>query len=51
VAKADANREIGVILFIGVFIVKNHMRRFFMKLKVKNCAQAVGELTLLKNHG
>lgn len=44
VASGKTNAEIGNILKIRGFTVKNHMRRIFKKLDVSNRAQTVGKL-------
>jgi len=41
VRKGKTNQEIGIILNISVFTVKNHLQRVFRKLNVLNRAQAV----------
>jgi transcriptional regulator EpsA len=41
VRKGKTNQEIGMILNISVFTVKNHLQRVFKKLDVLNRAQAV----------
>lgn len=41
VRKGKTNQEIGMILNISVFTVKNHLQRVFRKLDVLNRAQAV----------
>jgi transcriptional regulator EpsA len=41
VRKGKTNQEIGMILSISVFTVKNHLQRVFRKLNVLNRAQAV----------
>jgi DNA-binding CsgD family transcriptional regulator len=38
------NSEIGSILNISEFTVKNHMKRIFKKMNVSNRAQAVGKI-------
>ena len=38
------NLEIGMILDISAFTVKNHMQRIFKKLDVLNRAQAVAKV-------
>jgi transcriptional regulator EpsA len=43
VRKGKTNHEIGLILTISAFTVKNHLQRIFRKLDVINRAQAVGE--------
>jgi transcriptional regulator EpsA len=43
VALGKTNPEIGSILEISAFTVKNHMQRVFKKLDVSNRAQAVGK--------
>ena len=44
VGKGKTNYEIGVILDISAFTVKNHLQRIFRKLNVLNRAQAVSRL-------
>jgi DNA-binding CsgD family transcriptional regulator len=44
------NPEIGSILSISAFTVKNHLQRIFRKLNVSNRAQAVGEFLRIFNH-
>jgi transcriptional regulator EpsA len=43
VAMGKTNPEIGAILNISAFTVKNHMQRMFKKLNVSNRAQAVAK--------
>ncbi len=50
VAMGKTNLEIGLILFISVFTVKNHVKRLFKKLKVSNRAQAVGKFKVFTDH-
>ena len=45
VAMGKTNAEIGCILCISEFTVKNHMKSIFSKLDVTNRAQAVSKLT------
>jgi DNA-binding CsgD family transcriptional regulator len=45
VAMGKTNPEIGCILRISEFTVKNHMKSIFGKLDVTNRAQAVAKLT------
>lgn len=45
VRKGKTNYEIGMILDISAFTVKNHLQRIFKKLDVINRAQAVAKLT------
>lgn len=45
VAMGKTNSEIGTILSISGFTVKNHMQRIFQKLNVFNRAQAVSKVT------
>ncbi len=45
VAMGKTNPEIGCILQISEFTVKNHMKSIFSKLDVTNRAQAVAKLT------
>lgn len=44
VMKGKTNQEIGMILDISAFTVKNHLQRIFKKLDVLNRAQAVAKL-------
>lgn len=44
VRKGKTNQEIGLILGISAYTVKNHLQRIFRKLDVYNRAQAVGKL-------
>ena len=50
VALGKTNPEIGCILCISEFTVKNHMKSIFSKLDVTNRAQAVAELTRVGVH-
>ncbi len=50
VAMGKTNPEIGCILCISEFTVKNHMKSIFGKLDVTNRAQAVAELTRVGVH-
>lgn len=50
VALGKTNPEIGCILEISEFTVKNHMQRVFKKLNVTNRAQAVGKFQAHLNH-
>jgi len=45
VAMGKTNSEIGIILNISGFTVKNHMQRIFQKLNVFSRAQAVSKMT------
>jgi transcriptional regulator EpsA len=45
VRKGKTNQEIGVILGISQFTVKNHLQRIFRKLDVLNRAQAIGKFS------
>ncbi|MGA2551164.1 MAG: XrtB/PEP-CTERM-associated transcriptional regulator EpsA [Burkholderiaceae bacterium] len=45
VRKGKTNQEIGMILNISVFTVKNHLQRVFKKLDVLNRAQAVARIS------
>jgi transcriptional regulator EpsA len=47
VALGKTNPDIGMILGISAFTVKNHLQRIFKKLDVSNRAQAVGKLNTL----
>jgi DNA-binding CsgD family transcriptional regulator len=51
VAMGKTNSEIGAILNISGFTVKNHMQRIFQKLNVFNRAQAVSKVTRVGIHG
>ena len=51
VSIGKTNPEIGSILEISEFTVKNHMQRVFKKLDVSNRAQAVGKLNALISNG
>lgn len=44
VAAGKTNHEIGMIMGISPFTVKNHLRRIFQKLDVSNRAQAVDKI-------
>jgi transcriptional regulator EpsA len=50
VALGKTNPEIGCILSISEFTVKNHMKSIFAKLDVTNRAQAVSTLTRMLAH-
>lgn len=50
VAMGKTNPEIGCILSISEFTVKNHMKSIFSKLDVTNRAQAVAKLTRISAH-
>ncbi len=50
VAMGKTNPEIGCILQISEFTVKNHMKSIFAKLDVTNRAQAVAKLTEISAH-
>jgi transcriptional regulator EpsA len=50
VAMGKTNPEIGCILSISEFTVKNHMKSIFSKLDVTNRAQAVAKLTRITAH-
>jgi transcriptional regulator EpsA len=50
VALGKTNPEIGCILRISEFTVKNHMKSIFSKLDVSNRAQAVATLTRMDAH-
>jgi transcriptional regulator EpsA len=50
VAMGKTNPEIGCILRISEFTVKNHMKSIFGKLNVTNRAQAVAKLTRISAH-
>jgi transcriptional regulator EpsA len=49
VTLGKTNPEIGSILEISAFTVKNHLQRVFKKLDVSNRAQAVGKFNTLVN--
>lgn len=51
VAMGKTNSEIGAILSISGFTVKNHMQRIFQKLNVFNRAQAVSKVTRVGIYG
>jgi transcriptional regulator EpsA len=51
VAMGKTNSEIGSILSISGFTVKNHMQRIFKKLDVFNRAQAVSKITRIAFDG
>lgn len=51
VAMGKTNSEIGAILSISGFTVKNHMQRIFQKLNVFNRAQAVSKVTRVSVYG
>lgn len=51
VAMGKTNSEIGTILNISGYTVKNHMQRIFQKLNVFNRAQAVSRITRVSLHG
>jgi len=51
VAMGKTNSEIGAILNISGFTVKNHMQRIFQKLNVFNRAQAVSKVTRVGIYG
>jgi transcriptional regulator EpsA len=48
VRKGKTNQEIGMILDISAFTVKNHVQRIFKKLDVVNRAQAVAKIESLR---
>ncbi|HQR41726.1 MAG TPA: transcriptional regulator EpsA [Gemmatales bacterium] len=50
VCKGKTNQEIGMILEISAFTVKNHLQRIFKKLDVMNRAQAVSKIETKFNH-
>jgi transcriptional regulator EpsA len=50
VAMGKTNPEIGCILSISEFTVKNHMKSIFGKLDVSNRAQAVAKLTRINSY-
>lgn len=50
VTLGKTNPEIGDILKISAFTVKNHLQRIFKKLDVSNRAQAVGKLRTSVDH-
>lgn len=49
VRAGKTNQEIGMILDISAFTVKNHIQRIFKKLNVVNRAQAVSKMGATKN--
>jgi DNA-binding CsgD family transcriptional regulator len=50
IAMGKTNPEIGLILDISAFTVKNHVQRVFKKLDVSNRAQAVSKLNSMTNN-
>ena len=50
VAQGKTNPEIGCILRISEFTVKNHLKSIFSKLDVTNRAQAVARMSRLALH-
>ena len=50
VAQGKTNPEIGCILCISEFTVKNHLKSIFSKLDVTNRAQAVARMSRLALH-
>jgi DNA-binding CsgD family transcriptional regulator len=50
VATGKTNAEIGCILHISEYTVKNHLKSIFAKLDVTNRAQAVAQLTRITVH-
>ena len=50
IAMGKTNPEIGCILHISEFTVKNHIKSIFAKLDVSNRAQAVAKLTRLNSY-
>jgi DNA-binding CsgD family transcriptional regulator len=50
-ALGKTNPEIGSILGISAFTVKNHVQRILKKLDVINRTQAVGKTTARTHHG
>lgn len=48
IRKGKTNQEIGLILDISAFTVKNHVQRIFKKLDVVNRAQAVARIESLR---
>ena len=51
VRAGKTNQEIGMILDISAFTVKNHIQRIFKKLNVVNRAQAVSKMGQVKANG
>lgn len=49
VRKGKTNQEIGMILDISAFTVKNHVQRIFKKLDVVNRAQAVAKMEAMRS--
>jgi transcriptional regulator EpsA len=50
VCKGKTNQEIGMILEISAFTVKNHLQRIFKKLDVMNRAQAVSKVESVQHY-
>ena len=50
VCKGKTNQEIGMILEISAFTVKNHLQRIFKKLDVMNRAQAVSKVDSVQHY-
>jgi DNA-binding CsgD family transcriptional regulator len=50
IALGKTNPEIGSILNISAFTVKNHVQRILKKLDVTNRTQAVGKTHAVFNH-
>lgn len=50
VRAGKTNQEIGMILDISAFTVKNHLQRIFKKLDVMNRAQAVSKIDAVRSH-
>jgi DNA-binding CsgD family transcriptional regulator len=50
VTHGKTNPEIGSILDISTFTVKNHLQRVFKKLDVSNRAQAVGKFNAMMSN-
>lgn len=50
VRKGKTNQEIGMILDISAFTVKNHVQRIFKKLDVVNRAQAVAKIETMRSN-
>lgn len=50
IRNGKTNSEVGQILDISIFTVKNHLQRIFKKLNVSNRAQAVAKTEAPQPH-